>query len=442
MHLHQCLSAFQKISGSTMTRSRKLLAAAMLLILASCSGLPTPTFSTTSGCGLAQWAEAWARENISSVTWDGACRDGLTQGNGTLVANMKSGNAMRFTGVMSNGKVKEGTYLRNDGWTQSGEFVDGFFYKGTILRPGGGAFYEGTMIMYQKQPGGGFIGYSDQRFDQGKLYLSDGSYVEDGRWDGSVGLYALTLEAMRAARGVIWGKYYDANGVLQYRVVGGRRYADDTNYALAKNEYIKREAAATEQANQAYMAELQRKEAEDRRQALGALAAGLGTQGSTANRIQAAQSVLAAPPVVPGVSSATGGQGGPAINTGTSPGDYRHGSNTPSICEAPDGYENARPARVSTPHNPANSAMHCVCLTRDKPVNGKAMYKFVNRCSFSVNRYIFYRPGLYSTGDMHARGGPSDHAYQRADERFTYYFCRSGRMNAAGNMRNGDISCL
>jgi hypothetical protein len=241
---------------------------------------------------------------------------------------------------------------------------------------------------------------------------------------------------------VIWGKYYDANGVLQYRVVGGRRYADDANYALAKNEYIKRETAATEQANQAYLAELQRKEAEDRRQALGALAAGLGTQGSTANRIQAAQSALSASSTVPGASSATGGQSGTAINTSASPGNYPHGSNAPSICEAPDGYENARPSRVSTPHNPANSAMHCVCLTRDKPVNGVPMYKFVNRCSFPVNRYIYYRPGSYQLSDVHARGGPNDYAYERATERFTYYFCRQGRMNGTGNMRNGEISCL
>jgi hypothetical protein len=236
--------------------------------------------------------------------------------------------------------------------------------------------------------------------------------------------------------------YYDANGVLQYRVVGGRRYADDANYALAKNEYIKRETAATEQANQAYLAELQRKEAEDRRQALGALAAGLGTQGSTANRIQAAQSALSASSTVPGASSATGGQSGTAINTSATPGNYPHGSNAPSICEAPDGYENARPSRVSTPHNPANSAMHCVCLTRDKPVNGVPMYKFVNRCSFPVNRYIYYRPGSYQLSDVHARGGPNDYAYERATERFTYYFCRQGRMNGTGNMRNGEISCL
>jgi hypothetical protein len=415
--------------------------------------LPTATFSTTSGCGLAQWAEAWARENISSVTWDGVCKDGLTQGNGTLVATMKSGNAMRFTGQMSNGKLKEGNFLSSDGWTLTGEFVDGFFYKGTILRPGGGQYYEGTMILYQKLPNGGFIGSSDQRFDQGKLYLSDGSYVEDGRWDGSLGLYVLTLDAIRAARGVIWGKYYDANGVLQYRVVGGRRFADDANYTLAKNEYLKAKAAATAQANQAYMAELQRKEAEDRRLALGALAAGLGTQGSTANRIQAAQSALqgssgSGSGVATGVASTTwasaakSSQGGPATNTGSSTGIYPHGSNAPSICEAPDGYENARPARVSTPHNPANSAMHCVCLTRDKPVNGVPMYKFVNRCSFPVNRYIYYRPGSYQTSEYHARGGPNDYAYERATERFTYYFCRQGRMNGTGNMRNGEISCL
>lgn len=275
-----------------MTRSCRLLTAVMSLTLASCSGLPTATFSTTSGCGLAQWREDWASENILSVTWDGACREGLAQGNGTLIANMKSGNPMRFTGQMSNGKLKEGNFQRFDGWTFSGDFVDGFFYKGTILRPGGGQFYEGTMIMYQKQAGGGYIGYSDQRFDQGKLYLSDGSYVEDGRWDGSLGLYVLTLDAIRAARGVVWGKYYDANGVLQYQIVGGRRYADDASYAQAKSEYTKREALATEQANQAYMAELQRKEAEDRRQALGALAAGLGAQGSTADRLQAMKNSL------------------------------------------------------------------------------------------------------------------------------------------------------
>ena len=140
---------------------------------------------------------------------------------------------------------------------------------------------------------------------------------------------------------------------------------------------------------------------------------------------------------LPGVTSAPAGQGGPATNTGSSTGIYPHGSNAPSICEAPDGYENARPARVSTPHNPANSAMHCVCLTRDKPVNGVPMYKFVNRCSFPVNRYIYYRPGLYLTGD----GGVNDSAYEPATARFTYYFCRLGRMNGSGSMRNGEISC-
>lgn len=295
-----------------MVRACRGLAVVTLLTLTACAGLPAATFSTTSGCGLAQWTEGWARENISSVTWDGACKDGLTQGDGTLVATIKSGSAMRFTGQMSNGKLKEGNFLRSDGWTLSGKFVDGFFYKGTIRRPDGGQFYEGTMILYQKQPGGGFIGYSDQRFDQGKLYLSDGSYVEDGRWDGSLGQYVLTLDAIRAARGVIWGKYYEANGVLQYQVVGGRRYADDANYTLAKNEYIKREAAATEQANQADMAEMRRKEAEDWRQAMAALTAGLGTQGSTANRLQAMQNSLSGT-----TPSATGSQMVGKTNTST-----------------------------------------------------------------------------------------------------------------------------
>lgn len=296
-------SFLQEICRNKLPPLYRVIIVTLLVTLVSCSGLPTATFSTTAGCGLAQWDEAWARENILSVTWDGVCKDGLTQGNGTLVASLKAGNAMRFVGQMSNGKLKEGNFLRSDGWTLSGEFVGGYFYKGTILRPGGGKFYEGAMILYQKTPSGGFIGSADQRFDQGKVYLTDGSYVEDGRYDGSLGLYVMSLDAIRAARGVIWGKYYEANGALQYRVVGGRRYADDANYTLAKNEYLKAEAAATAQANQAYMAELQRKEAEDRRLALGALAAGLGTQGSTANRLQAMQSSLSGT-----APSATGSQ--------------------------------------------------------------------------------------------------------------------------------------
>lgn len=128
---------------------------------------------------------------------------------------------------------------------------------------------------------------------------------------------------------------------------------------------------------------------------------------------------------------------------GASGGIYPLGTDAPSVCEVPYGFENARPAKVSAKHNSANSAMHCVCINRDKPVSGKPMYKFQNLCSFTVDLYFYNSPGRYKLGgNVHARGQGNDYAYTAGDEAFTYYFCKAGRTDVTGDISRAVIGCL
>lgn len=270
---------------------------AVLIVLSGCASAPY-TYETMQGCGIAQWDENWAQNNVASMSWTGGCSDGRASGRGSHVIKLKNGKEIRYVGDMYNGRIYgSGTYIDVYGWKSEGNFDNEKLTEGKLFNSKGEIVFDGKMandIEYQ----GKTITYADKRYGTGKVYVPNGSYYE-GEFNGSLGQYVggNVPQASVYARNV-------RDGVVVGWFVAGKKYPNESAYQVAKSQYEdrrKREIAAHQAAQaakqaaeqRAYEQEQARKDeqnARETREALGQLIGALGQyQQNTADRKQAQQ---------------------------------------------------------------------------------------------------------------------------------------------------------
>ena len=286
------------------------VAAAMVaaLMLAGCETLPTATYTTAAGCGIAQWTREFIQASVSSITWSGPCQKGLAHGKGTLTMKLKSGKERLYAGEMEKGFIS-GTGVRTSesGWRYEGTFLWNLFIAGKIYLPSGRLLFDGLMANNEDFQGKNLT-FSDQRYKSGTIYFSESSYVTDGRFTGSAGpVIGLDGIDPKIGKGIIYGRYVQDN-VTVYRMVEGNLYPDEISFVNAQGKYYERVLARQNAQIAAYNKDEEDRKARELREAIssvsGALTAAAG--GNTrAEQRQLALTALAGP--VGGSSGAISG---------------------------------------------------------------------------------------------------------------------------------------
>jgi hypothetical protein len=189
---------------------------------------------TTSGCGIGL-SEKWAAEQLSEVTWSGACEGGA-HGFGQLLMKHKNGGTSTYDGVMKNGVISgQGVYRRPDGFRKEGLFDNFLFYNGKIYNPHGLLLFDGAILTGVPDPTGKMLRWEDMRYGEGTFYLTDGvTVIKNARGDGSAGMFTgLSMINPATGAGLAWGQVERRGEVIAY-FVEGRRYrsADDFHPAM------------------------------------------------------------------------------------------------------------------------------------------------------------------------------------------------------------------
>lgn len=256
------------------------------LMLAGCETLPTSTYTTAAGCGIAQWTKEFMQNNVSSLTWNGPCQNGLAHGKGTLTMKLNSGKQRVYSGVMEKGGISgEGSYTRETGWRYEGTFLWNLFIAGKIYLPSGRLLFDGLMA-HNEEFQGKNLTFSDQRYKSGTIYFSESTYVTDGRYTGSAGPN-LGLDGIdpKSGKGIIYGKYIQDN-VTVYRMVEGKLYPDETSYLNAQTKYYEKVIAGQNAQIAAYNKEQEERKAKELREAIfmvsGALVAAAESRANAA----------------------------------------------------------------------------------------------------------------------------------------------------------------
>jgi len=221
-----------------------------MILLSSCASSPY-SYDTSEGCGIRQWRESWVQKNVRSMSWTGACSNGLAFGSGTHVVKLKNGKQIKYTGDMLDGRIYGyGTHINSGGWKFEGMFLDAELTEGKVFDESGKIWFEGKMandIVYQ----GKTITYADNRYGEGKVYVNDGSYYE-GEFNGSFGMY----KGGNARQAALDARHI-RDGLVVGWVVEGTYYKNQTAYDTAKMQYeerVRKKYAAQQAAQKAQAA--------------------------------------------------------------------------------------------------------------------------------------------------------------------------------------------
>jgi hypothetical protein len=396
------------------------LAAVLACLLAACSFGPSATFRTTAGCGgTRQWSEEWAKANIKDLSWSGACKDGLAEGQGTLHARLKDGTDMRYTGTLNQGRFDgDGDFRTPNGWRRVGKFSYGSFWDGKFYRPDGKIVYDGLIVLEKIMRNGVEVSsFENQLYHMGALHLNDAAdtVIRNGRFDGSAGMFKGTGGVdLATGRGIVWGEVWQ-RGELVSRWVQGRQYTDTIAAMSAMTEINLREAAMAREQLAALQARNEREQALAEEQRAREMRAAVANLQATANIYAQRQggaptATVSAAPAAAARSSAAGGAGSQA-------------SANPAAPSGPGG----RPAKRT--HVPESVAHQCLQL---QPGGGTR-----NSCAFAVEySYCVLNPQAGSNSasfDCEGRSpgswqvGPGSTAIMHsAGERVFIYACRYG----------------
>ncbi len=187
----------------------------ILLMSSGCTTLPKPKSFDDKGCGIHQFDDAWIARNGIRISWTGACKSGLMEGDGQLTVVNSSGKII----ATYKGWMKGGYY--NTSYADGGKLID----KGMALLVDGDFRYEGKFtwgkISQGKKFAKGVLVYDghfvEGKYMIGKLYLTNG-----GRLDGYFDSNAVSYGA--DGRGVIDAKYIQPNGSIGYWIVDQKIY--------------------------------------------------------------------------------------------------------------------------------------------------------------------------------------------------------------------------
>jgi hypothetical protein len=215
----------------------------------------------------------WVKENVKSATWSGACKDAFTDGEGTLVLSLRTGE-LRYVGAMSGGFIRgKGEYTRETGWRRVGDFSFGRLKQGKVYRPDGKLVFDGTFLEERVtcNDGGRITTSVYDAYDRGTLHLNDanGTHIVDGRFDGRAGPHKSLADVdPDTGRGFVCGVVKRGDAVVA-RFVDGQRFDDTESYqhgiaALGRREGAARQDANANAANAAAAADAREREQRER----------------------------------------------------------------------------------------------------------------------------------------------------------------------------------
>lgn len=253
----------------------------LLLLVILITGCATPyRYATKEKCGVSQYEQKWAEENVVSLSWSGECKSGLAEGKGVLKADLKDHKNERFEGLMAAGMFVKGEYLTKYLTTLVGEFQQGYFIRGKVLRPVAKLNSEGIYVTAEPR--------NIPKLSQGIYYYllsaEKGIYVK-GTFDTDPN----NVVFIEGGKGIIQGEAFDSTGKLIYWIVKDQKYFDKAAYDRAITAFNDAEKRRREEAQ---IAERRRKEQEQAaadkksdenwRTTLGVLNAALGVAATVA----------------------------------------------------------------------------------------------------------------------------------------------------------------
>lgn len=129
---------------------------------------------TDKKCGVLQFDETWARDNVAAATWSGPCNKkdrNLVGQQGTLVVTLNDGRTITFKGRMKKGVYAEGEEIAADG----SRFV-GVFQPWRKGRTGKTYRADGTLEF----EGSSDMGWGGRGFSNGTYFSADGQHAAQG----------------------------------------------------------------------------------------------------------------------------------------------------------------------------------------------------------------------------------------------------------------------
>lgn len=173
---------------------RLATALAALLLIPACASLPPSAFKESGGCHITRYNLKWVAANVSGMTWDGACEEGLARGRGTLTVTRHDGIPEIYQGYLWRGTFdsvlqpadQPSTYIegnrRSVGRFSNGNFTAGQIYIDDKLD------YDGTL-------------HASRRYATGKTYFSDGRYIDGTFIDRND---SVSTSGKRVASGIVY----------------------------------------------------------------------------------------------------------------------------------------------------------------------------------------------------------------------------------------------
>lgn len=148
------------------------------LLLSACASLPPSAYKAQGGCHITRYNLNWVTTNVSGMTWDGACEDGLARGYGTLVVTRRDGIPETYQGYLWRGTFD--SVLQPAG--QPSTYIEG--NRRSVGRFSNGHFTAGQIYIDDKLDYDGTL-HASRRYATGKTYFSDGRYIDGSFIDRS-----------------------------------------------------------------------------------------------------------------------------------------------------------------------------------------------------------------------------------------------------------------
>lgn len=204
------------------------------LLLCGCASLPPSAYKASGGCHITRYNLKWVTANVSGMTWDGACEEGLARGQGKLVVTRHDGIAEIYEGYMWRGTFD--SVLQPAG--QQSTYIEG--NRRFVGRFNNGHFTAGQIFIDDKLDYDGTL-HASHRYATGKTYFSDGRYIDGTFIDRND---SVSTSGKRVEIGIVYSadhqpqrwiyqeKAYDGESAWR-KAITARREADERK---ARNE--------------------------------------------------------------------------------------------------------------------------------------------------------------------------------------------------------------
>lgn len=218
-----------------LTPSLSVASLAILFLASGCASLPPSAYKAQGGCHITRYNLKWVTANVSGMTWDGACEEGLARGYGKLTVNRNDGIPEIYQGYLWRGTFDSVLQPAD----QSSSYTEG--NRRSVGRFSNGHFTAGQIYIDDKLDYDGTL-YASHRYATGKTYFSDGRYI-DGTFIDRGG--PVSTSGKLVASGIV----YSADSQPQRWIFQEKAYDSESSWQQAMTE--KREADERKARNEA-----------------------------------------------------------------------------------------------------------------------------------------------------------------------------------------------